>query len=232
LQDTYSSRKRSRTASFHGSHGSHGSHGAERREREREREREAPLFSSNAPVDRTNTPPFLIRAFPYVVSMGDIEVAKKPEEAPGARKPIGAAGLTKAYRPPDAYMPLFSPTGSEDSSEPGLEEIRVYTYADATLESVVDEIKEEMGKRGLLRDDAGTPGISVAAAWEEWHRNDEKFFMRCRSVGKVGMDEAWARGTRPELGVDARGFPDKRASTLRSLNWKVGDAMDVCFLYA
>ena len=145
-------------------------------------------------------------------------------------KPIGAAGLTKAYRPPDAYMPLFSPT--EDSSEHGLEEIRVYTYADATLESVVDEIKEEMGKRGLLRDDAGAPGISVAAAWEEWHRNDEKFFMRCRSVGKVGMDEAWARGTRPELGVDARGFPDKRASTLRSLNWKVGDAMDVCFLYA
>lgn len=229
MQDTYSSRKRSRTASFHGSHGSHGSHGAERRERERERE--APLFSSNAPVDRTNTPPFLIRAFPYVVSMGDIEVAKKPEEAPGARKPIGAAGLTKAYRPPDAYMPLFSPT--EDSSEPGLEEIRVYTYADATLESVVDEIKEEMGKRGLLRDDAGTPGISVAAAWEEWHRNEARYFMRCRSVGKQGMGEAWARAANAgelSLEVDPRGFPDRTAQSLRELKWNVGDAMDVCFI--
>ena len=170
----------------------------------------------------------MIRAFPYVVALDDIEVQG---EVPNAKKPIGASGLTKAYRPPDAYKFVFNPEeGSKISND--FEEIRVYTYADATLDSVVDEIKEEMGKRGLLRDDAGTPGISVAAAWEEWHRNDEKFFMRCRSVGKVGMDEAWARGTRPELGVDARGFPDKRASTLRSLNWKVGDAMAVCFLYA
>ena len=156
-----------------------------------------------------------------------------PEQGYGGKNPVGAAGLTKAYRPPDAYRFVFSPAETEEGSETGMEEIRVYTYADATLKSVIDEIKEEMGKRGMLRDgDAETPGISVAAAWEEWHRNDEKFFMRCRSVGKVGMDEAWAKGTRSELGIDARGFPDKRASTLRSLNWRVGDAMDVCFLYA
>ncbi len=175
--------------------------------------------------------------FPYVVALDDIcdaddagDAADAPAgEGSRAKKPVGAAGLTKAYRPPDAYRFVFNP----EEGLGDLEEIRVYTYADATLESVVDEIKEEMGKRGLLRDaDAGSLGISVAAAWEEWHRNDEKFFMRCRSVGKVGMGESWAKATRADLGVDLRGFPDKRTSTLGSLNWKVGDAMDVCFLYA
>ncbi len=169
----------------------------------------------------------MIRAFPYVVALDDIEVQG---EVPNAKKPIGASGLTKAYRPPDAYKFVFNPEeGSKISND--FEEIRVYTYADATLDSVVDEIKEEMGKRGLLRD-TGALGISIAAAWEEWHRNEKKFFMRCRNVGKVGMDESWARTAKADLGIDRRGFPDKRSSTLRSLNWNVGDAMDVCFLYA
>lgn len=183
----------------------------------------------NTAIDRTTTTPFLIRVFPYVVALEDLEgAANGSEEASDAKKkPVGAAGLTKAYRPPDAYSFVYNP---DEPSPADIEEIRIYTYADDTLRSVIDRVKEEMNARGLLRAQ-GSLGISIAAAWEEWHRNEKRFFMRCRSVGKVGMDDSWAKAAEG-MGIDPRGFPDKSDETLERLKWKIGDAMDVCFLYA
>ena len=185
-------------------------------------------------MDRSTTTPFLIRVFPYVVMKDDIPglpeqtlSAPIPEGRKG--KVIGAAGLPRAYRNPNEYGFVFSGEPTEK------EEIRIYTYSDASLSSLIEQIKEEMGKRGMLK---GVPsdakvGISVAAAWEEWHRNEARYFMRCRSVGKQGMGEAWARAANAgelSLEVDPRGFPDRTAQSLRELKWNVGDAMDVCFI--
>jgi len=170
------------------------------------------------------------------------EIQNLPEKNPSAplantgnkQVIIGTSGISRAYRSPDTYRFVFAENAENSDDVP---EIRVYTYMDEPLDSVIAEVKGEMAKRGLLgvvpEGRSDRVGVSVAAAWEEWHRNNGSFFMRCRSVAKQGMGPSWCRlanAGASGLNVDERGFGQKTDQRLGELGWRVGDAMDMCFI--
>ena len=157
--------------------------------------------------DRERTTPFLIRVFPYLVPSEDVSSIKASSKE-----------LKDVFRPIDKYCWVYDATATR---EDGLEEICVHTWLDASLLDVIAQVEQEMKARGMKTAGAGA-AYSLAAVWEEWHRQEHKYFMRCRSVGKVNMTTQ---------GFTKRyTFPDAGKRTLRSLGWRVGDALEMCVL--